>query len=283
MKYKRIKLRLATSVVFSLLLTLLIFVLLLNIGIGFGVFNNNAVIRTLNKTSYYEKIYSDIHMKVQELLKSADMPAELFDDVINKRRVHVALNNYVNNTLLGEVAFLGTDKLVSELNDCIENYYDTLKTEHIDEIKTIARELIYNIELVYNNSIQNPTIYIILDIREQFTKVLIYLYPILIILIAVIGFCLIKLYRHKHRALRYINYAMLAASLLLIIFSTGYLVKGNYEWLNGLPDYYCDFFSSYSRFSIQASLYTGFMALILSAALISLTTYVKKRYYTSRN
>ena len=279
MKNKRVRLRHATSVVFSFLLTLLIFMLLINIGICFGIFSNNAVIRTLNKTDYYEKIYADIHVKIQELLKSADMPAELFDNVINKRRVHVAANNYVNKTLLGEEALLDNDKLARELNDSILSYYDTLGTEQNVETDTITKELIYNTELVYNNGIQNPTINIILDIREQIIKVIIYLYPILIILIAVISFCLFKLYRHKHRALRYVNYAMLSASLLLIILSTGYIVKGNYEWLNGLPDFYSDFFSSYSRLHIQASLYTGFMALILSAALISLTSYIKKRYY----
>jgi len=207
------------------------------------------------------------------------MPLDLFDNVIDRKRIYVACNTYVNRALQKEAAPINTEKLVSELDETVKNYYEGLGLQRTEDIKTISDNLIKEAEQIYNDGIQLPIIDIVKELRQVYLNLLIFIYPLVVFFIALIILCLLKLYQHRHRAVRYINYAMLAASLLLIGMSTGFLFYKSYEWFNVLPDYYGIFFSAFSRLNIQACLYVGVFSLLISAVLIAFTAYLKKQYY----
>lgn len=278
MKYMREKLRSITSVVFSFLLTLLIFILFLNAGICFGVFTNRSIIGTLNDTKYFDGVYTDIQTRVQVLLTGSGMPVNVFDEVLNEKRIYVGCNNYVNNTLHKEVPQINSDKLVNELRIALDSYLEA-DTSQQAKPEDKSHALISTVEKIYSDGVRLKLVDSIMELRARYAVLLKYLYPVVVFLIIICCFCLFRLHKYKHRSLRYINYSMLAASILLIAVSAGALLNKGYEQLAAEPAYYHNFIVSYSRLNIQACLYTGVFGLLLSAVLIYFTSLIKYQYF----
>lgn|GEM_PF-2586090 len=280
MRSTRLKLRKITSFIFSFLLTLLIYIFLVNLGLCYGLFSDNCVISTLNETNYYDKVYEELHFKVKELLDGCNMPLDLFDDVINQRRLYMASNTYISKSLQKETPQINTDRLIAELHEKLDRYYAELGIEQTEDILAKTQGLITEVEKEYNKRVRFPVVDIIMKIRREYAGLLLYIYPLVLILAAVIIVCLLKLYRRKHRSMRYINYAMLAASLLLIASCAGLILNKAYEWFNFMPGYYRDFLVVYCRLNIQACLYTGVLSLLISAVFVAFTAYMRNQYYS---
>ena len=279
MKNKRLELRTITSILFSFLLTLLIFILVVNMGLCYGLFSNNCIISTLNEANLYNKVYEELQQNIYEIMDSYDMPLELFDDVIDQKRVYMACNTYVNKALQKETAQISTDRLLADLNDKLGLYYESMG-QAVDTEE--AQALIHDLEQLYISKVQIPVIGIVFELRKGFASVLKLAYPLPLLLTAVIIVCLLRLYRHKYRSVRYLNYAMLSASLLLISFCSAFIISKGYKWFDILPDYYGDFFVAFGRQTIQACLYAGIFTLLLSAVFIAFTAYMKNQYYNNK-
>jgi hypothetical protein len=279
MKNKRLKLRTITSILFSFLLTLLIFILMVNMGLCYGLFSNNCIISTLNEANLYNKVYEELQQNIYEIMDSYDMPLELFDDVIDQKRVYMACNTYVNKALQKETAQISTDRLLADLNDKLGLYYESMG-QAVDTEE--AQALIHDLEQLYISKVQIPVIGMVFELRKGFASVLKLAYPLPLLFTAVIIVCLLRLYRHKYRSVRYLNYAMLSASLLLISFCSAFIISKGYKWFDILPDYYGDFFVAFGRQTIQACLYAGIFTLLLSAVFIACTAYMKNQYYNNK-
>ncbi len=277
MKNSKSIMKTLVSSTFSFLLTLLFFTLFVCIGLSFGIFGNKSIISKINETKYYDKVYVELNKRADEIILQAALPVTVLDDVITLDRVYVGGNNYINGTLKGEKPQINTDKLRSNLQEHIDQYLTQQAIEKTDEVKALEDNVITRIEEEYLSGVELKFIDYFVDFRTSFGNVMKLIIPLSVVLACVLCVLLIRLHKNRHRGLRYINYALISSSLLLIIASFSLLISKGYEKLNVMPAYYRDFLIAYFKWDIQVFLYIGCIGILISAALVSLTKFFKDR------
>lgn len=277
MRHSKINMKKLVSSTFSFLLTLLFFTLFVAFGLCFGVFNNKSIISKVNETSYYNKVYVELNKKAEEIVTQAALPTTVLENVITMERVYVGGNNYINSTLEGKEPQINTDKLKNELSDHIDQYLGEQGIEQTMEVNSVKDKVISRIEQEYLGGVKLQFINYIMELRGDFMNLIKWLIPLLFLLIGTLCGLLFKIHKYKHRSLRYINYALISSSLMMLL-ATGYLlISKGYEKLNVMPVYYREFLSAYLNWGIKAFLYIGGVVFIIAITLISLTGFLKNR------
>ncbi len=277
MQYRKSKMRLFICSTFSFILTLLILILYLCLGFSFGVFNNQSVIKNLNKSNYYSEVYNQLDKDAKELISKAGFPVTVLEDVITFERVYVGGRNYVANTLSGNDADINTMNLREDLTHNIDTYLSEQGIRRTDEQNDGIDELISELEENYVSSIELEFINYYRDYKVKFINLIRIMLPILLLIIGGLCLCIFKLNRYKHRSLRYINYSFIASSLMVILFATYLLISKQYAKIDALPDFYNKFITLYLKWDIMVFLYMGGIGTIISITLITFTYYLRRQ------
>jgi hypothetical protein len=211
------------------------------------------------------------------MMQKAGFPADVLKNVVTQERVYVGCKNYVNNTLAGKKAGLKTEKLHKELKDNLATYLSNQGAAQDDQLKKDMDKLAAGIVDVYKSSVQLKFISLITKYRIRYESLMKVMIPVIVALSGVLCFFLIRLHRYRHRGLRYISYALIASSLLILIASIYLITTKRYMMTDIAPEYYKSFINAYLRWNTMVFLYIGGLGLLLSTALISLTGYLKNR------
>ena len=264
---------------FSFILTILFFLLLLCVGLTFGMFNNKTLVSKLMESNYYGEAYEEINQNAEKLVKTAGLPVSVLEDVITLDRVYIGGSNFINNELSGDEDQIKTQKLKAKLSENIHNYLDEHRIiwkEHLD-----IDQLISEVEAEYVKGIQLHFIDYYLEYKSHFLKLLLFVLPSLLILISILCYFLIRMNQYKHRGLRYINYALIAASGMTILLAGYLLLTKQYEAFEVSPDYYLNFLTTYLKWDVMIFIYLGEIGLVLALVMISLTGYLKNHINNS--
>jgi hypothetical protein len=242
-----------------------------------GFFNSKSIISRINETYYYDKVYAETNKRAEEIVLQADLPVTVLKDVITLDRVYIGGNNYVNGTLKGNKPKLSTDKLKSDLNGNIDRYLKEQGIEQTEQVKAGQAEVVSRVEKEYLAGVRFKFIDYLIAWKARVGSIMVPLLSLSILLCATLCYLLLRLHKNKHRGLRYINYALISASLLIFIAASYLLLRKDYERLNVMPDYYNDFLTAYFRWDIQVFLYIGGIGILVSVVLISLTRFLRDR------
>jgi hypothetical protein len=277
MKSNKSKIQVLVSCIFAFLLTLAFTALFICIGLGFGGFNSRTLLSQINESNYYNKVYDNLNNNAAALVTEAGFPDTVLTDVITLERVYIAGQNYIDATLDGTEYKITTEKIRDRLTD---NIYQYLLDEGIvltEELDAGIGNLATRLENDYRDGLQLQFVISFTEYRSKFLSMMKYMMPILIVIIGILCYFLIRIHRYAHRGVRYIVYALMSSSLLLILLA-GYLLAGNqYTRMNASPDYYKDFLTAYLRWDITVFLYIGGMGVTVAIALISLISFLKNR------
>lgn len=275
MKHVKHNMKNIISGLFSFLLTLLFLLLFVCIGLFFGVFNNRSISSNINKVSYYHKVYVELNKKAEETVKQAVLPESVLYNVITLDRVYIGGNNYINGTLMGKEPKISTNKLRSDLSDQIDLYLNMHGIKQTDEVKKVKDKVVNRIEQEYLYGVKLPVVGKLMELKSKFIHLMLWVMPLLILLIGTIGTLLLRIHKYKHRSMRYINYAMISSSILIIVGSLYLMAVKGYERINVIPDYYRELLAAFIKSDILALLCAGGVAMIISISLISFTGYLK--------
>lgn len=279
-KYNK-KMKAYISGTFAFLLTILFSLLFISLGLLFGVFSNRSILSKLNESNYYTNVYTELDRSTEDMMRKAGFPADALKNVITQEKVYVGCKNYVNNTLAGNKADIKTEKLHKELKDNLATYLSNKGVVQDDQLKKDMDGLAAGIVDAYRSSVQLKFIPLITKYRIRYESLMKVLIPVLVALSGVLCFFLIRLHRYRHRGLRYISYALITSSLLILIASIYLITTKRYMMTDITPEYYKTFINTYLRWNTMLFLYIGGLGLLLSAALISLTGYLKNRINNS--
>lgn len=277
MKHGKTKLKTLLSSTYAFLLTLLFFTLFVCIGFGFGVFNNKNVISKLNETNYNTSVYDEMKTKAEEIVKQAGLPVSVLNNVITMERVFVNENDYIHSTLEGKKTEIRTDKLKTGLNNNMNQYFKEQGISQTADVKTVADKVVTKVDQEYQSVLKLRFLNEYVKYKVRFDHLITIVIPVLVVLIGVLCFLLLKMHHHKHRGLRYINYALISSSLLFTLGAIYLLLNRGYKNLNVMPYYYRNFLEAYLKWDIMAFLYIGGMGILISIAMISLTGFLKSR------
>ena len=277
MKLNKSKMKFLMSGTFAFLLTLLFVTLYVCFGFGLGVFNNRSIISKINESKYYSNVCVELNIKAEKILLKAGLPSTVLKDVITLERVYVGGDNYIQNILKGKEPQIKTEKLVAALTLNIDHYLQEEGINQTNELKADIEELITAIEVDYKSGIQLQFVNYITEYKIKFINLMKVIVPILIVLIGILCFFLIRMHQYKHRGIRYITYALISSSWIIIIAAAYLLMVKSYTKVILTPDYYHNFLVAYLKGDITVFIYLGGIGLTIAMALISLVGFLKSR------
>lgn len=275
MKQKPAKLQIIISAVFSFILTVLILVLLLMVGLYLGAFNEKIIKLKVSESNYYNETYSLIYDNTKTIVQDAGLPVTVLEDAITLERVYIGGKYYVEDVLEGNGPTYKTDKLEEALRTNINNYLKEQKVVITEELKAGTDELIAKVSQEYRRGIQFDFINSISKLKQSYKNALLIGIPILLVLAAVIIFLLIRMYKYKHRGLRYINYSVITASVMVGAMALYILLTGAYH-VKGEPRYYMSFINNYFKWNIQIYLGMAGFGAIASTLLFVIIKQLKE-------
>ena len=264
------------SSIFAFLLTMIFVSSFTLTGLYYGVFNNRIILSKVNESNYYNEVYKELQDRAEGILQEAGLPLNVLSDVITLKRVYVGGKYYIEDTLSGKEPVINTDKVRSQLEQNIDQYLTEEDISGTKELDTGIEEVVRKVEQEYKRGIHFQFIDYIAEYKASFMRLLRIAIPILILLASVIIVLLIKIHRYKHSGIRYIAYAMIASSCIVITSSAFLLITKSYEKMKQLPFYYGRFLTNYLKWDIQVFLYLGGIGMLLAILLITLVAYLKK-------
>lgn len=273
-KMKTIKL---ISCLYAFILTLIFVVLFICAGVGFGVLNGRSISRNINESNYYNKVYEELYAKATQEMEEVGFPQSVLKEVITLERVYISSKNYLEAILNSEDAVINTERLMEELRQNLDQYLKAKGVARTKELNSEVDKLIYIIEEDYKATINLPLLSSIMEYRTNFLSTMRYVIPILILLAGAFSFFLLRMYHYIHRGLRFIAYAVISASNLILAMAGYLMITETYENVMAEPEYYQSFLRMYLRWDITVFLYVGGLGLILALVLISFISYLKNR------
>ena len=175
----------------------------------------------------------------------------------------------------GEEPQIKTDKMVNKLTENIGVYLQQENISKTEDLKAGISKLITEIEAEYKEAVSLPFVDYFNDYKIQYNKIILIILPIVILFTGLLCYLLLRIHRYQHRGLRYIVYALMAASLLITLVSSFLLITKKYEDIMISPDYYKNFLQELLIWSTRIFLYMGGIGLTIVIGLISLVTYLK--------
>lgn len=250
-------------------------------GIYFGLFNKALLLDSVNKTSYYNSIMDYTLEKVEALAIPMGLQPEVFDNVFTLDETYAEGKAIMQANLNGKEYTPDTSKVVDRLVSNINIYLNQQNLKITSEqqanittfANTVANEYAHNLSLPYIKYYTN--------IRNMFAKLVYIGMPVLLVLSAFAVFLLLKLHSWLHRALRYIAYSTLAASLMTAILPIFLLINGSYKHLNISPEYFYNFMVNYITQSLFTFIYVSLLLFAISIVIIAVI-YFRRRELTKK-
>lgn len=268
------------SLLFAFVMTLLFVILTISMGLNIGVFNSRSIIKSIDQSDYYNKAYDRIKQKTETILSEFGLPEDTLSEVITPSRVHADGINYVNARLNNKSQYK------PEINKDIELHIQQYilnqsgyqpeqqsvqqSDQQLEESSSNIHRIGKIIEEEYKSAVELRFVDYLMTYKANYKKLNAILLPIIFLLMGILSYMLIRMYRHRYRGIRYIAYAMIASSILTLFTVSIWLLRKDFIGFEVSPDYYQQFVSNYVRMGLMVYVYMGIMGLIIAATLITL-------------
>ena len=277
MKHTRYKQQTIISSMFAFSLTIAILILILCIGLWLGLFNRNNIRRSIDQSNYFNEVHKELNHKTEVILEKAGFPKTILKEVISLERIYVAGMNEIEASLGKSGSQIQTDTLMGDIEQKLKEYILVEGVQPSEELDSSILAVIMEVESEYKTGVHLRFVDYMMEFQTDYNHVLLILLPCIILCISSLCFFLLKMYRQRHRGMRYIAYALIASSLLTIMIAIYLLLKRPYERIEIGPDYYNFFLASYYRRAVMAFAYIGGVGILLSTVLMYYINDLKKR------
>lgn len=269
------------STFYAFLLTVIFIMVNIIVGLGAGLFSSKSIIKSINRSDYFEKTYEDVKINTENILYRAGLPTTILSDVITRDRIHISGMDYVGAVLDNKEPQLGQD-IREEIINKIREYF---KEEGIIETGSLPAELQQisaAIEQEYTGRIQLRIVDYLMEYRQKYNRAVVIVMPCMIIMIIIISYLLIRIQRYKHRGVRYISYALFASSIFTIILALYLILKKGYSAVMVKPDHYYELISDYLHMNIKVLAYIGLFGFAAALASVKVVDFMKKQIIRPR-
>lgn len=268
---KRVSKRTQLSLLFAFIMTLLFIILIIIFGLNIGVFNSRSIIKSIDQSDYFNKAYDRINQKTESIFSEFGLPEDTLSEVITPSRVHADGMNYVNAILNNKTQYK------AEINKDIELNIQQYISNQSEQPSSGVAQLGNAIEEEYKSVVELRFVDNLMTYKTNYRKLNTILLPFIILLVGILSYMLIRMYRHRYRGIRYIAYAMIASSVLILLIVSFWLLTKEYMGFEVAPDYYQQFVSNYIRMGLMVYVYIGIMGLVIAIALITLIGFMRNK------
>ena len=210
--------RTAVSFFLSFLISLLVFFLTLLLIAIATVGNENFMNTMYEKGEFYRYVTEEIREEYVNLGIPGGVQEDFFDDAIDEATLYRDVTGQIAAAYRGESYTVNEQAHKDFLYEKLVQYAAEKEIALTDDVKGGLNHMVDLCVKVYTESVSNVFILQIGKLANRFSTPLLLASGVLIVLIACLSFFLFRLHRWKHRPIRYLQYSVIAASLMLIVF-----------------------------------------------------------------
>lgn len=244
------------------------FLLMLALGLYFGVYNNSSIQRQMMESDYFLGVTQMIRETAQGQLEDAGYDGKIASEVFSLSSVYIEEKQYINKVLAGqEDAKISTDGI-----------QDALNTEVVGKDASANEKMVTELKKTYTDMLQFNLGKVIYQSRQSFTGWFYLTTIVSIIMLLALFILTCRLYGYPHKAARVMCIAILVSSCLIsggAVIAKALKVTGK---IKATPVYYLQFLQKYAAWSINVLMYVGCLGILVAVALVIWKRYLHTIY-----
>lgn len=262
-KRKKRKTRLGLAVAAGISMAGCAFLLMLVLGLYFGIYNREAIHRQLMESDYYSGITQMTRELAAQKLQEAGYEEQIAAEVFSLSHVYIEEKQYIDGILSG-------DKENEILVKTVESVMgDQLKEQNQEKKAAVIQE----INAIYQNTLQFELGKVIRESKDRFLPWCYGVSGVSCLFLLLLFGLTYQMYGYLHKSARVSSIGIFLSSLLVTGVSLAVKWQRFAERIQAEPIYYQQFLQKYANWSINVMFYVGCIGILAAAALT-----VWKRY-----
>lgn len=243
------------------------------IGLYLDYGNDKVLMSSLTQSKYYDGLHEELNQKINELAAERSIPEDVLKDVVTSEKIFIDSNNYITKTLDGQYENINTDVIENGVKEKVTNYLNEQQVEITSSIEESINSLAQLSSVIYKNKIELKFIDYYKEYQKTLNKTIGIVLIITIVFIAISSVLVIRMYRSKHKGVRFIAYGLIGSiymNLMSILFFNP--IKG----LDITPDYYREFLELFIHKCKMQNMLLVVVQLVILSVLFYLIRLLKK-------
>lgn len=269
--------RFIISTLLGFVLTIVLTAMTWMAGLYMGFFNEGLILDHLGKNNYYNGVLEYTYDSGESIALPIGLSAEVFEGSITLDMVYHDVRGYMEAAFDQRAYTIDTKELQENLAGNIAAYMEQKGITLTEEQQANVQGFTEQVADDYVKNVTIPFMGAFVKARNLYAKVLAIALPVLAACALFLGVFLFRLYRFKHKALRFISYSAIATGMMSIVLPSAALLTRFYERLHVSPKYFYEFVSTYVSQGILVFIYLGIAWFVAAACTIILTGILRRR------
>ena len=164
--------------------SILLFLILITFTLRITILNKNNIIKKLDKTNYYEKVYNETLDNMKYITRKSGYSSKIIDDTFSIEDIKRNTKNYIESIYENKKIEINTEFLKENIEENLDNYIkennidNSKKTEYINKIATT-----YKNEITLMNEFNDTSSYINKYINLSNTLLILFVIDLIVIII----------------------------------------------------------------------------------------------------
>lgn len=276
---KKLSNRAVVCMLSSLLLAIFISIMGIMLSVKLGFASNNSVMNSMNEVDYYQMVYNDFISKCESLAIPNGLNKEVFDGVVSVEQIRSDGNSYLKAELNSSTFEINIEGYSKKLSDNIYAYVEKNNLTADGDIDEIVDSFCEDIMDYYIEVIRLPYASTIGAVFRTISDYFPYVFCAMFVLSLGTIWILVKQNPHKrNRIFRYLAYSTMSGAISTLVVPIFCMITRFYRRLQIYPEYMYKFIVRYIEDGINIMLSIGVIFLVVSIAMICLSSYIKYQY-----
>lgn len=252
------------SYILALLLTIFISIFIVITVTKVTIMNPNYLTSKMENANFYQQSVINLNKQIQQETQSTGFPLEMFENYVDEKSASKIMKDYIENAFSTNNSNIDTATFEAKLSNDIDEYLKSANIIINSEEEAAISTLKTNLVNYYQTYLTIPYLDILINLINTYNTYYYYIMIGLIILIAISGTILYRLYSHYRSRRRYFAYA-LSSSGLICLALPGYIYFGNFvDKISLSPKYFYLFVTSTINTYLLIYIIIGIILIIIA-------------------
>jgi len=255
------------SLLLSLVLTILLTGIMVMTTLLAGVCREELYRRHVLDRAYHQERQEQIQAEIGVILTEAAIPLKVGQDVISENQVYLDAKRYIDGVLSQKEVQIDTTAMEEQLTENLEQHLTEQRLD-LEEMQESTEKIVHQVVERYREMVSFPHAEQYIRYRTEIRSVLRVAYPVSLLIVAALVILLTRLHRRKHRAMRYMVYAVVASTVAHTLYAMHLqrLVENENPALSDVP--YAQLMQGYLQDCMGQAYYVSLLGLIITVALL---------------
>ncbi|MBR0232194.1 MAG: hypothetical protein IJQ53_08225 [Clostridia bacterium] len=234
------------------------------------------IINTLGD-EYYEGVLNTVVAAAEDITMPTGIDISVVKGVFELENVKRDVNGYISAAFSGKEYVPDNEDADNRLYINVSEFLDSHDVTLVADKKETIRAYIEEVNSEYAQYTKLPGLGIVSKYRAKYLKIALIAFIVLAGASVIIGAVIIKMYRHPHRGMRFIAYALGGTALMSLVAPLVLLISGKYKGLNLTPEHFYRFAIRYIDSVLYSFIAAAAIWLALTAGCVTAIHFMRKK------